>query len=84
MASEPWRKPVDKELLRAAAEALGSLIDAHSDHPWHVISRCVYCGPCGLRLFQGRVPDGHPVYTPPPSQSVKASNAMRERWNKNG
>ena len=27
----------------------------HVDHEWREVGRCVYCVPCGLRLFQGKI-----------------------------
>lgn len=82
MTAEPWRTPVDKETLLQVAAAIDELIEAHMDHPWHIVGRCVYCGPCGLRLYAGRIPEDHPIYRPPPSRSKTAARTMRERWNK--
>lgn len=45
------RKKVFAEIWRMLGE--------HDDHPWKQVGRCVYCGTCGVRLFQGRVPPGH-------------------------
>lgn len=28
----------------------------HVDHEWRKEGRCVYCVPCGLRLYQGGIP----------------------------
>lgn len=62
------------------AKLLYDMLDAHSQHPWRKIGRCVYCGPCGVRLYQGDLPDGHPVWTPPRRKT--AADEMRERWGK--
>ena len=31
-------------------------IKEHVDHEWERISPCVYCKPCGTRLYQGTIP----------------------------
>lgn len=28
----------------------------HADHKWVEHAPCVYCDPCGVRLYQGRLP----------------------------
>lgn len=78
----PWRSEADRQILLDAAEGIGKLFEAHVDHPWHIVSGCVYCGPCGVRLYRGQMPEGHPVFKPPPSRSKGAADAMRARWNK--
>lgn len=34
-----------------------STVSEHVEHPWEQVGSCVYCTPCGVRLYQGRVPD---------------------------
>jgi hypothetical protein len=46
-------------------EAIERPFREHGEHPWHQVSRCVYCGPCGVRLYQGTMPTDHVVYVPP-------------------
>lgn len=54
------------------------MVSEHLDHPWYAIGRCVYCGPCEVRLYQGHVPPDHPVYEPP--KKPNPVNKMRDRW----
>jgi hypothetical protein len=62
------------------AEALFGHIQPHEEHPWRAIGRCVYCGPCGVRLYQGTMPKDHEVYKPP--YRPTEADRMREAWNK--
>ena len=50
-------------------EAIERHFAAHEDHPWHAVGRCVYCGPCGVRLYQGTMPSDHEVWRPPPRRT---------------
>jgi hypothetical protein len=36
---------------------LAALLAEHDDHPWSQVGPCVYCDPCGIRLYQGSIPD---------------------------
>lgn len=53
----------------------------HFGHPWRQVGRCVYCScePGGPRLYQGTIPDGHPV-APEPPRKPSPADAMRRRW----
>ena len=31
------------------------MISDHVDHDWEQIDKCVYCIPCKIRLYQGRL-----------------------------
>ena len=31
--------------------------EGHEDHEWREVPPCVYCVPCGLRLYQGSLPE---------------------------
>ena len=62
-------------------EAIDRPIREHGEHPWEQIGRCVYCGPCQVRLYQGRIPEGHPVAPRRPPGPTEADR-MRERWDK--
>jgi len=61
-------------------EALERPFKEHGDHPWHQIGRCVYCGPCGVRLYQGTMPPDHEVYKRP--YQPTAADEMLKRWGK--
>ena len=37
-----------------------SALGVHADHELQEIDPCVYCVPCNVRLYQGRLPEGHP------------------------
>lgn len=64
------------------AEALERPFREHGEHPWHQVGRCVYCGPCGVRLYQGTMPPDHEVYRPPrkPSVGDRMMALKRERY----
>jgi len=64
-------------------EALERPSKEHGDHKWHQVGPCVWCGPCGVRLYQGTMPKDHPVWCEP-IQQRRATDAdkMRERWGK--
>lgn len=65
------------------AAAFEAHLTAHADHPWHVVGRCVFCGPCGTRLYQGTMPSDHPVWEPPAvARRRTAADEMRARWGK--
>jgi len=32
-------------------------INSHKDHKWVEVPPCVYCDDCGVRLYQGTLPD---------------------------
>lgn len=55
----------------------------HIKHPWRQVGRCVYCGPCGVRLYSGIIPDKHPK-EPKPIKAVGSdpASAMLAKWNK--
>jgi hypothetical protein len=74
-AAQATRPPLTAAQL---AEALDAVFIAHADHPWYRVGRCVYCGPCGARLYQGAVPPDHPIYTPP--RQALPSDDMRRKW----
>ena len=58
-------------------------IEKHSNHPWIKYGRCVYCGPCGVRLGQGNIPKDHPIYVPPKKPHVDdSSDKIRKLWGK--
>ena len=40
-----------RTIVDVMADALGACID----HPHEQVDRCVYCQPCGRRLYQGEV-----------------------------
>lgn len=41
---------------RSAIQAMNDMLEAHADHPWKEVGPCVYCEPCGVRLYQGSIP----------------------------
>lgn len=57
---------------------INDILARHSEHPWYQIGRCVYCGPCGERLYQGTLPKDHPVWTSP--KKISKADEMRARW----
>lgn len=59
------------------AEALEERLTEHAEHPWHQVGRCVYCGPCRERLYQGTMPETHPVWVPPKKPQPPS---LREKW----
>lgn len=64
---------------KAALEAFRAILAEHAEHPWEQIGRCVYCGPCRKRLFQGTFdPSKHETFVRPKQKSP--ANQMRERW----
>ena len=68
-----------------AATVIGSIeqhIAPHMDHPWEKIGRCIYCGPCGTRLYQGTIPRGHPIFDTPKPKRQSQADQMRDRWGK--
>jgi hypothetical protein len=62
------------------AAFLNEMLTAHGEHPWTQIGRCVYCVPCGERLYQGTIPEGHPVGRFPSKPQRNLLNEFRERW----
>ena len=66
-----------REVAVKFAQAIEDLIGPHEHHPWHQVGRCVYCGPCGTRLYQGTAPDDHPRWTPKPRRTF--SDELLER-----
>lgn len=60
---------------------LPDFASAHEDHTLRQIGRCVWCEDCRKRLFQGRLPEGHPGLIPRPVRN-RASDDMRARWGK--
>lgn len=60
------------------ARSISAQLNPHIDHPWVQVGRCVICGPCGVRLYQGTIPDDHVVYVPPPPRSLLTE--FRSRW----
>lgn len=40
------------------------LLNEHAEHPWHQVGRDVYCGPCDVRLYRGRMLRTHAVWHP--------------------
>jgi hypothetical protein len=57
------------------------IVRPHLDHEWHKVGRCVYCGPCNQRLYEGQLPPGHPVWTPPKRKRASTvGEDMRARW----
>jgi hypothetical protein len=67
--------PTNEEI----AHALFDFIAEHEDHPWRQVGRCVYCGPCGVRLYQGTIPKDHPIAPAPPRRDDPATEMLR-RW----
>lgn len=45
---------MDDAEIKAVAEQLPWVI--HADHEWREVPPCVYCVPCGERLYQGSLP----------------------------
>lgn len=41
----------------AAFDAWAKGLADHEDHPWKQVGLCVYCEQCGVRLYQGDLPD---------------------------
>jgi hypothetical protein len=39
-----------------AVRAYFAMVSSCSGHPWRQVGRCVYCVPCGVRLYQGILP----------------------------
>lgn len=35
---------------------LVEMLERHGDHEWREVGPCVYCEPCGVRLYQGSIP----------------------------
>lgn len=66
----------------AVAAALYEMLDAHQAHPWHQVGRCVFCGPCNVRLYQGTVPADHPRWVKPFDRSKDPASRMLDRWGK--
>jgi hypothetical protein len=69
------------EQMQGALSALFAKLDAHEDHTWQQVGRCVYCHDCGERLYQGTLPPERRQPKPRPVEP-KATTAMRERWGK--
>lgn len=46
--------------LDAAVSAFIEGLLAHKDHPKRQVGPCVYCIPCGVRLYQGEDPNAEP------------------------
>lgn len=42
---------------RPALEGLAAFLAEHEPHPWREVGSCVYCIPCGVRLYQGGLPE---------------------------
>lgn len=66
--------------MEEVATALAARFAPHMDHPWEKVGRCVFCVPCGERLYQGTIPEGHPVGQ---RQSKPPRNLLaefRDRW----
>lgn len=63
------------------ADFLDEMLTTHGEHPWEQVGRCVYCVPCGERLYQGTIPEGHPTgkrqSKPQPKPLI---DQFRERW----
>jgi|SRR5215471_2140501 len=67
--------PLPIEEVMALFEAV---MAEHMEHEWEQLGRCVWCWPCGVRLYQGRVPDDHPMHVRVRGRSM--ADQMRERW----
>jgi len=65
-------------------EAIDKHFREHQDHAWHQVGRCVYCGPCGVRLYQGKIPEDHEVWVDrrprKPSIGDEMMRMKRERY----
>lgn len=70
----------EKAVASAFYAFLDEMLTEHGEHPWHQVGRCVYCGPCHTRLYQGTLPEDHPVWKPP--RKPTAADKMREKWGK--
>ena len=46
---------VKKDVAWAIEQLLLS-IQPHEQHSWKQVGRCVWCEPCGVRLYQGTIP----------------------------
>lgn len=74
------RQQADPLTPEQMAEAFNRHFAAHDEHPWEQVGRCVYCVPCGERLYQGTIPAGHPVghrQSKPPRDLL---GEFRQRW----
>lgn len=67
--------------LEEFPEYIRETVEPHLDHAWKQVGRCVYCGPCNVRLYDGRIPQDHPQLVPPKRSSSPTTEAMRARWN---
>ncbi len=57
----------------------------HIDHEWVEVRPCVYCKPCGVRLYQGRLPKDKAATARAMDEIVekaaaKAEQRDREEW----
>jgi hypothetical protein len=68
------------DVAKAFGEHLAGVLREHLDHPWEQVGRCVFCAACGARLYQGTIPEGHPVgrRSTKPARSLLAE--FRDRW----
>lgn len=70
---------IDKAAFDAMSEFLPGL-KVHEEHPWEQVGRCVFCVPCGDRLYQGTIPEGHPVGHRQSKQPRNMLAEFRDRW----
>jgi hypothetical protein len=78
-AQQEGRSTVE-EVGKTFAAFLDEVFDGHEDHPWEQVGRCVVCVPCGTRLYQGTIPEGHPIghRESKPPRNLLAE--FRDRW----
>lgn len=78
---EQYATPLDDDTRRKVVQFLDDLFRAHEGHPWRQVGRCVYCSceESGPRLYQGTIPEGHPIAPPRPRKPMPADE-MRRRW----
>lgn len=62
---QPSRNATDSALEEAMVAFIDGLV-AHADHPKKQVGPCVYCEPCGVRLYQGEDPQARPDDGPEP------------------
>lgn len=52
-------KPTEEEkaAVRDFMATFAAVLKEHEPHDWEQIGPCVYCTPCGTRLYQGVLPE---------------------------
>lgn len=80
-AQQTGPKVTAAEVGTAFGRWMDEMMSAHGEHPWTQIGRCVFCVPCGERMYQGTIPEGHPVGRfPSKPQPKPLIESFRDRW----